>query len=260
MSSLEPRQSQFRNTLIMKILVTAGLIAIGMLAHSATPPASQVVVLCALHQMHEEASYYTYADLSAAIERLRPDVLAVELTPADLKARTEQKNKREYQNSVYPLLQRHSWTAVALEPEDPRRSELIGMLRETEESLRQTSPQKDEAFQTYADDLYKYLFSQWHSPADVNAPWTDHLFAVKHKFQHDLYGSKEEQGWEGWNQHFLDQIVAAANQNPGKRIVVVVGVEHGYWLREHLRLQAGVEVLDTESLLRGPQNSKPSHE
>lgn len=234
----------------MKNLAIMWILAVAAIGRAATPPASEVVVLCTLHQLHEETSYYTYADLSTGIERLHPDMLAVELTPADLKARAEQKNKREYQNSIYGLLQRHNWTAVALEPEDPRRSELIGMMREAEGSLRQASPQKDEAFQTYVDVLFKYLLSKWRSPADVNASWTDNLFAVKHKFQHSLYGPKEEQGWEGWNQHFLEQIVAAARQNPGKRIVVIVGAEHGYWLREHLREQTGVDLLDTESLLR----------
>jgi len=149
-----------------------------------------------------------------------------------------------------PLLQRHNWTAVALEPEGPRRSELIGLLRGAEESLRKTAPQKDEAFDTYNDKLFKYLLSEWHSAADVNASWTDRWFAVKHSFQHGLYGPQEEQGWEGWNQYFLQQIASAAKQNPGKRIVVIVGVEHGYWLRQHLREQNGVKLLKTADLLQ----------
>jgi hypothetical protein len=204
-----------------------------------TPLASEVVVLCALHQMHEKAAFYSYADLSAAIERLQPDILAVELTEADLKEKVEQKNKREYQNSVYPLLRRHPWIAVPLEPSEPRRSELIGLMRQAEESLRQSAPQKDEGFDTYTDTLFRYLFSEWHSAVDVNASWTDRLLAVKHQFQSAIYGPNEDAGWEGWNQHFLQEIV-----------VVIVGVEHGYWLRGHLRGQAGVDLQDTEALLR----------
>ncbi len=207
-------------------------------------------MLCTLHQLHEQAPFYTYADLSAAIEQLHPDVLAVELTPADLKEKVEQKNKREYQNSVYPLLRQHSWATVALEPEGPRRTELIGLSRGAEESLPKSSPQKDEAFDTYNDKLFKYLLSEWQNAADLNASWTDRLFAVKHSFQHGLYGPQEEQGWKGWNQYFLQQIVTAAKQNPGKRMVVIVGVEHGYWLRQHLREQDGVKLLNTEDLLR----------
>ena len=234
---------------MMKALAILLTLTLGAFAYAASPRSSEVVVLCALHQLHEQARLYTYADLSEAIEKLHPDVLAVELTPADLKEKVEQKNKREYQNSVYPLLRRHNWLTVALEPEGPRRSELIAFMRQAEESLRQTSPQKDEAFDTYTDNLFEYLLSEWHSTADVNATWTDRLFAVKHAFQDGLYGSQEKQGWEGWNRYFLQQIITAAKQSPGKRIVVIVGVEHGYWLREHLRDQGGLKLLDTAALL-----------
>ena len=41
-------------------------------------------------------------------------LLAVELTPSDLAGRVALKNKREYQNAVYPLLEKHRWKAVAI--------------------------------------------------------------------------------------------------------------------------------------------------
>jgi hypothetical protein len=127
---------------------------------------------------------------------------------------------------------------------------LINSLREAEESLQKNAPQKDEAFDTYTEKLFQYLFAQWHSPADVNSSWTDRLFAVKHDFQSAIYGPREAEGWEGWNRHFLDQIVAAAAEHPGRRIVIIVGVEHGYWLREHLQKQNGIKLLETAALLQ----------
>lgn len=240
----------FVSLLIMKTSILLFLLTLTATVHAAPAPPSEVVVLCALHQMHEKAPFYSYADLSAAIERLRPDILAVELTESDLKAQTEQKNKREYQNSVYPLLRNHSWIAVPLEPSEPRRTELIALMRDSEQSLQQSAPQNDEAFDSYNDTLFKYLLSEWHSAADVNSAWTDRLLAVKHQFQNAIYGPKEEEGWEGWNQHFLQKILAAAKQHPGKRIVVIVGVEHGYWLRAHLQGQAGVNLRETGDLLQ----------
>ena len=234
-------------TKTLALFCTITLAATGL---AAAPPPSEVVVLCTLHQMHEQTAFYSYSELSNDIERLQPDILAVELTGQDLKEKSDQITKREYQNSVYPLLRKHAWATLALEPSDPSRSELIGLLRQSEESLQKSSPQKDEAFDAYTDTVFKYLLSEWHSPADVNASWTDRVLAVKHQFQDAVYGPKEAEGWEGWNQHFLQQILGAAKQNPGKRIVVIVGVEHGYWLRGHLRDQAGVELRDTESLLR----------
>lgn len=56
-------------------------------------------------------------------------------------------------------------------------------------------------------------------------------------------------GWQAWNQHFLDVVARAAAENPSQRIVVLVGAEHGYWLRERLASQPGIRLLDTASLL-----------
>ncbi len=216
-------------------------------APSAAP--TEVVVLCTLHQFHEETPGYSYADLKNAIERLHPDVLAVELTPTDLAGKTTQKIKREYQNAIYPLLEQHKWKAVAMEPEGEVSRKLIAAVREAEGSFAREFPQKDEAAQLYSDTLFSHLRARWHSAADVNSVWTDDSYAVKHAFQEKLYGPKEVEGWEGWNQHFLDRIMEAATANPGKRIVVTVGAEHGYWLREHLRQQPGVKLLDTATAL-----------
>lgn len=211
---------------------------------------TEVVVLGALHQMHEEVPGYSYANLKTSIDRLHPDVLAVELTPSDLAGRVVQKNKREYQNAVYPLLQQYKWKAVAMEPEGERRAVLLGEMRLADESVQKDSPQKLEAFGTYVDTLFEFLKPKWQSVADVNSHWTDDLFAVKHAYQHKIYGPSEEKGWEGWNSFFLERITAAAVANPGKRIVVIVGVEHCYWLRGHLRNSPGIKLLDTASLLQ----------
>jgi hypothetical protein len=231
--------------------ILAGLLLMGLAPEVlAAEHPTEVVVLCTLHQMHEEVPSYSYAALGNAIEHLHPDVLVVELTPADLAARGEQKNKREYQNSVYPLLKQHKWTVVAMEPEGSRRAELLADIREADQTLERDSPQKVEAFQTYVENLFAYLQSRWQSAADVNSAWTDDLFAVKHRFQNSLFGAKEEEGWEGWNRYFLDQVVAAASANPGKRVLVLVGVEHGYWLRSHLRQTPAIELLDSPAQLR----------
>ncbi len=238
------------------VLFVQGLLpnALGQLSPgkpTSTPraPETQVVVVCTLHQFHEEAPGYSYSDLKDAIERLHPDVLAVELTPTDLAARTTQKIKREYQNAVYPLLLQHNWKAVAMEPEGELSRKLIAMIREAEGSFEGEFPQKSEVAELYSDTLFSYLRAHWHSAADVNSRWTDDAYAVKHAFQEKLYGPREVEAWEGWNQHFLERIMEAARANPGARIVVTVGAEHGYWLREHLRQEQGVKLLDTPTAL-----------
>jgi hypothetical protein len=137
-----------------------------------------------------------------------------------------------------------------MEPEGERRTQLLGEMRAADESVQKMSPQHLEAFSTYVDTLFEYLKPKWHSVADVNSEWTDDLFAVKHAFQHKIYGAQEENAWAGWNSYFLDRIKGAVAANPGKRIVVIVGVEHCYWLRSHLRDTPGIKLLDPASLLQ----------
>lgn len=214
------------------------------------PKKAEIFVLATLHQFHDESKYYSFETLSGIIETLRPDVLAVELTPADLASRREQKTKQEYQKSIFPLIDKHKYKTVALEPAEPKFSELVSLIRDSEKDLREKSPAKSEAFSLYVKTLYDHLFNTWNSPLAVNSRQTDAFFEVKHDYQNAIYDERQKQGWEGWNTHFLEKILEAANNNPGKRIVVTIGAEHAFWLRKNLRENKTVTLLEAEKYLK----------
>lgn len=206
-------------------------------------------MLSVLHQLHGEIDHYSFDVLTDVIESLRPDVVAVELTNADLESRREQPTKQEYQKSLFPLLERHDYTLVALEPEPPLYDDLVGRLRRASAELQQNNAAGAAAFATYSETLYEMIMERWVSPAAVNSAATDLLFESKHRFQSALFGPDEAAAWEGWNRHFLERILEAAEHHPGRRILVLVGAEHGYWLRKNLR-DTGVTLADTEQLLQ----------
>jgi hypothetical protein len=210
---------------------------------------AEVVVLSTLHQFHSSVKGYSFDDLTNAIERIRPDILAVELTPDALKQRTEQKTKQEYPKSVFSLIDKHRYQTVALEPPEPLYSELVGSLRRSNVEIQEKFPAKAEAFSKYTDSLYAYLFKRWDSIAAVNSRETDGQFEVKHAYQNALFGETETSVWEAWNGFFLDQILKTAARNRGKRILVLVGVEHAYWLRDRLRAEKSVVYRDPSVFL-----------
>jgi hypothetical protein len=214
------------------------------------PKKTEIFVLSTLHQFHAESKYYSFETLARIIEKLRPDVLAVELTPADLASRREQKTKQEYQKSIFPLVDKHKYLTVPLEPEEPKFTELVSLIRDSEKDLREKSPAKAEAFSLYVETLFDYLFKYWDSPLSVNSAQTDAFFEVKHNYQNAVYDAKQKQGWEGWNTHFLDKILEAAQKNQGKRVVVTVGAEHAFWLRKKLRENNSVVLLEAEQCLK----------
>lgn len=209
---------------------------------------AEVIVLSTLHQLHDETKGYSFDVLTEIIEWLEPDVLAVELTPADLDSRRVQGTKQEYQRSVFPLLEKNNYAAVALEPAPPLYDELVGMLRQSQQELSRSSPEKVALFDVYVTTLFKYLGEYWDSPVAVNSNASDMLFESKHRFQSEIFGPVEATVWERWNEYFLQQILTTAADNPGKRIVVLVGAEHAYWLRSRLD-SSDVSLLDTERLL-----------
>lgn len=211
---------------------------------------TEVFVLSTLHQFHAENKNYSFETLSRIIERYDPDIIAAELTPADLENRKEQKTKQEYQKSVFPIADKHKYKLIALEPAEPKFSELVGLIRESEKTLGEKSPEKAEAFSVYSKSLYDYLFNIWDSPFAVNSPETDALFEVKHKFQNTLFGEAQEKGWNGWNQNFLDKILEAAKNNKGKKIIVLIGAEHGYWLRKRLRENSEIKLIEPQTILK----------
>ena len=226
-----------------------------MLDAASSPPVNEpkkrteVIILSTLHQLHAEADFYTFNDLSRIIEALEPTALAVELTSTDIETRREQGVKREYQESVYPLLDKHDYAVYPLEPDEPLFSELVKLFREAEGEFREREPEKYGVLELYVQTLLEHLFKAWDSPQAVNSAQTDVLFEVKHAFQSALYGPKEKRAWAEWNGYFLEQILRAAREHPGGRIVVLVGFEHGYWLRKRLRETSSVRLLDTEEVL-----------
>lgn len=225
------------------------LFSAGAIAADADGPPAEVIVLSVLHQLHGEIDHYSFDVLSDIIESLQPDVVAVELTKADLASRREQSTKQEYQESLFPLLQHHDYVLVAMEPDPPLYDELVGRMRRASAELQQNNAAGAAAFSTYTEALYEMILARWVSPAAVNSQATDVLFESKHRFQGALFGADEVAAWEGWNRHFLERVLEAAKRYPGSRLLVLVGAEHGYWLRGNLK-DSGVILADTEQLLR----------
>jgi hypothetical protein len=233
---------------LLRLIFLTALVLSGPIP-SAAQQKSEVIVLGTLHQFHETTNGYSFADLSRIIERIDPDILAVELTPEALKQKAEQKTKQEYQRSVFPLMEKHNYFAIPLEPPEPEYSRLVGLLKESNKDIREKYPQKLEAFSLYSKKLYEHLFANWTSAGAVNSSETDALFKVKHDFQNALFGQKEEIAWNSWNSFFLKQIFAATEEHPGKRILVLVGVEHGYWLRAELKRSSVVRFREVGPFL-----------
>ncbi len=235
------------------VAVLLGMLGTALPVRAAEAPArlqTEVVVLATLHQYHTKLARYGFADLATTIELLKPDVLALELTAEEIANRTPQRAKQEYPQSVYPLLDRRNYAAVALEPSGTLRAALLDKFVNADRTFARSAPEQAKAFEAYNSQLFSYLLENWKTACDVNSVQTDALLEVKHRFQDAITPPDQAAAWDGWNQHFLAQILRVARAHPGKRVVALVGVEHAYWLRAQLREQPGLQLQDTAALLQ----------
>lgn len=238
------------------ILMATALLALSFGTRAGPPPTAapdaataEVIVLSTVHQLHATTPGYGFADLARIVEALAPDVLCVELQAEDLSARPPEPNKQEYPSAIYPLIDRHRYRVYPLEPSEPRFGALLGPYLQASAAFAQAAPEARKAMDAYADGVYGALARYWTSPVRVNDAVTDAVLGAKHDLQQALVGPGERAGWQAWNAHFLDVVVRAARENPGRRVVVTVGAEHGYWLRAHLARTPGIVLRDAAALL-----------
>lgn len=152
-------------------------------------------------------------------------------------------------NAVTQAVDARQLPVCLLEPADAQARVILASYLPSSQRFHDQRADTAKAFDDWQTAMYALLKHHWTSPSAVNDRITDDLMQAKHGLQDALIGADEKQGWEAWNRHFLARIVEAAQQHPGKRIVVLAGAEHGYWLRRELATQPGLQLLDTAALL-----------
>lgn len=236
----------------MNFLTTLMLLA----GTGAAAPETEVAVLSTLHGLHADVAGYGPEALASAIKQLSPDVLCLEVSPEALSERRPETVKIEYPEVVYPMLDREGYATCTLEPSREAAKAIIAPYVAASQAFAADSPEASEDFSDYSQALYSLLRHHWRDAAAVNDATTDQAMQGKHALQEALVGPGEAAGWEAWNRHFSERILEAAAKHPGRRIVVLVGAEHGYWLRRDLSQAPGIRLLDTAALLSAPAPGK----
>ncbi len=247
-SSAQPREANLSAPTWILAALMLWVATPGFASEAPGTPA-RVVVLSTLHRLHGEVAAYDFETFGRMVERLDPDVLCLEVQDEDLVQRGPEQTKQEYPRVIYPLIARMDARLYALEPAEPLSSRIGKPYMESAKAFQDEHADQAKAFKIYADAGLQALQEYWTSPARVNDATTDSVWAAKHALQIALVGPGEQAGWEAWNKHFLTVIARAARENPGRRIVVTVGVEHAYWLRAHLAGRQDLVLEDTANLL-----------
>jgi hypothetical protein len=237
-----------RRVAIAAATLVVGIIPCAAAAQQSAAP-SEVFVLATLYGRHASTPAYGHAELRGLIERIRPDVVVLDVSPRELREQTVAASKREYPEVIFPLVRQHRYRAYAGEPDEPEFSTIVGQLSRALASFRSEQPALAAADREYERAIFSALAQSWRTPADVNGALTDQLLAARRAYQDGVAGAQVGDAWRRWNAHAVSTVVRAHRENPGKRILVLVGVENCPRLRADLAGVPGLRLVDMERWL-----------
>jgi len=180
-----------------------------------------VLVVGALHALHDREPAFDYAGLRAAIVAFAPDVLVLEVRPDELAERKATPGRPEYPAVVWPLLAQMNVDAVAMEPGGESFKAISGAASAAFEALRRRDPAGTAALSRLDSAAEEILLSYWRTAAQVQDATTATLTAGQQAAQIALAGPAFATAQARWDAHMAVQTTAAVRAHPGKRVMVI---------------------------------------
>lgn len=210
---------------------------------------TKVIILGVLHSFHKVVPSFSLAKLESALEEIKPDIICAELMQSEINTNKNQTFKIEYE-VILPYAKKNNVLLVGLDPEEPKFSEMVDPYIKNQKEFPKRSPVESKIQDIYQEQIFDFLIKEhWTSINKTQSEVTNTLFRLKHRFQEELMGREEKVGWSTFNSYYENRISDLALKNPGKTILVTIGIEHVYWLKERLSAKRTFEVVNTEQLL-----------
>lgn len=210
---------------------------------------NEVFVVGTLYKRHETVAVYDLQTLRRIILAIKPDVVVLDVTPEELKLEKVHASKIEYPNVIFPLVKSENYRAYAAEPAEPLFGEIVQSVSRGFQAFEKERPEESAAMKQYTASLFETLKFSWKTPADVNGALTDKVLSGKEALRENFV-AEYKNGQRRWNQHTTDAVLRAARENPKKRVLVLLGIDNCYWVRNALRGNRKINLIDMENWLR----------
>lgn len=193
-----------------------------------------IAVLGTLADFHREPIPYSLGALIELVRRIQPDLLCLDLTPEQWRARDFTDLPPEYREALLPLAHQTDIVVVPIAGECPPpepaapgwRGRAIQWARHGLAALHRNAP----------------------GPAAANQGW-------RHEAANGLYtligwlaGPELQRDWKNHIDHLIAEVLAVTRRDPGRRLLVAVNVRYCHHIRHALRGQPDVRVVDFSEL------------
>ena len=228
------------------------LLAAATPSADATPPGDGVLVIGALHDLHENEPAFGYDKLRAAIVAFAPDILVLEVRPDELTGQKPTPGRPEYPAVVWPLLAQIKVETVAMEPGGDLFAAIAGEAGAAFAALKQRDADGSAALSRLDADVDRILLKYWQSAGQVQDGTTATLAASVQAAQFALVGPAFAAAQSRWDTHMSDQVRQAVRSNPGKRVLVIGSYKNRAMLEAVVREAAPERAIGAASWFERP--------
>jgi RNA polymerase sigma factor (sigma-70 family) len=201
---------------------------------------TEVAVVATQHFLTDMPDGFTPAHLRLLLARLSPDLLAVE-APTNV-IRPWDFAPHELARVTRPWADGRRVPVVPVGWYEPGYQAQLGeMLDDFRARGRWEAYQRaEQSFQSHSARLP--MTCQSLNSREGHALWRDYHAAL-----HDLHG--KDTPWELWHAKVVANVLGVCRANPGKRVVVVLGAAHGYFMLDALAKEKEVRLVPVEPFL-----------
>jgi len=158
-----------------------------------------------------------------------PDIICGEVRPEDYIKTEGYRGPGEYRRFIFNLCSDYN---IAFCPCDS----FDELTLSANEDFDETAPR-------WTDIMERYMTAGYSSTLPFNSDKFNDIVREKQNYQKAVSPDAHEIVWERRNRNIADNILKVIQDNPGKRILVVFGAEHTYWLKEELGKQDNVNLI-----------------
>jgi len=208
-------------------------------AQAAPGKTTEVVFVGTQHFLGDMPAGYGPGHLRALLAKINPAVLAVE-------APTNVKNPWDFaplelQRTTKPWADEHKVPLLPVGWNDVfYQAKIQTMVRALQKAGR------GDDFQRLETRFQEEIAGRT-SCEDMNGDLGADLWRNYHRALHELVG--KDTAWETWNSKIVENLKATLKEHRGKRVAIVFGAAHGYFILDALSKEEGFSVLPCKSFL-----------
>ena len=222
------------------------LMAPPVLADTALPD-GPVLVIGALHHLHEREPGFGYDRLRASILAFRPDILVLEVRPDELAERKATPGRPEYPAVVWPLLPEMRVETVAMEPGGEMFAEITGAAGAAFAALKKRDPEGAAALSRLDAAMDDVFLAYWQGAAQAQDEQTAGIAAGVQAARFALAGPSFAAAQARWDSHMGGQVLRSVRAHPGKRVMVIASYKNRALLDRMVRQAVAERAVDAAS-------------